>query len=92
MCTIIIKEPIPLLQIGPYQPSNDEKLRFYSLFKQATEGPVSTPRPGFMDFVGKAKWDAWKALGDMSKEEAMEKYIEAYKEMEAKMDELGHKQ
>src|SRR2546429_243056 len=34
---------------GPYQPSNSTKLKFYGLFKQATEGPCSTPKPGFWD-------------------------------------------
>ena len=28
-----------------------------------------------MDFVGKAKWDAWNNLGSMSKEQAMKEYI-----------------
>jgi len=74
---------------GPYQPNNDEKLKFYSLFKQATVGKVNTKRPGMLDFVGKAKWDAWDALGDMSAEEAMEKYVEEYEKMEGKMKELG---
>lgn len=29
-----------------------------------------------MDFVGKAKWDAWKKLEGMSKEDAKRAYIE----------------
>lgn len=74
---------------GPYQPTNDEKLKFYGLFKQATVGKVNTKRPGMLDFVGKAKWDAWNALGDMSAEEAMEQYVEEYEKMEVKMKELG---
>jgi len=77
---------------GPYQPTNDEKLKFYALYKQATEGPCSTQRPGFFDLVGKSKWDAWNALGDMSKDEAKKQYIAAFKEMEAKMEQLGLKQ
>ena len=24
------------------------------------------PKPGMMDFVGKAKWEAWKTIGDIS--------------------------
>ena len=39
--------------------SNDEKLKVYSLFKQATEGDIKGDRPGFFDLKGKAKWDAW---------------------------------
>ena len=46
--------------------SNDEKLEFYGLFKQATVGDVNTERPGMFDMKGKAKWDAWKAKEGMS--------------------------
>lgn len=35
-------------------------------FPQATEGKCNKPKPGMMDFVGKAKWDAWNGLGAMS--------------------------
>ncbi|XP_058480647.1 acyl-CoA-binding domain-containing protein 5A-like isoform X1 [Solea solea] len=62
---------------GPFQPSDDMMLMFYSYFTQATVGPCSIPRPsGFWDSHGKAKWDAWSALGNMSKEEAMKNYVE----------------
>lgn len=74
---------------GPYQPSTDEKLRFYGFFKQATIGKNNTKRPGILDFVGKAKWDAWAGLQDMTAEEAMEQYIAVYEEMEKKMRDLG---
>lgn len=56
--------------------SDQVKLSFYSLYKQATVGKCNVPRPSFFDFVGKLKWDAWNKLGDMSKEDAMRKYIE----------------
>lgn len=36
------------------------------LSKQATKGVNDTKKPGMMDFVGKAKWDAWSGLGNMS--------------------------
>ncbi|XP_030607037.1 acyl-CoA-binding domain-containing protein 5-B-like isoform X3 [Archocentrus centrarchus] len=62
---------------GTFQPSDDMMLMFYSYYKQATIGPCSIPRPtGFWDTRGKAKWDAWSALGNMTKEEAMKNYIE----------------
>jgi acyl-CoA-binding protein len=41
------------------------KLQFYGLYKQATVGPCSTKAPAFIDFVSKAKWDAWNELGNM---------------------------
>lgn len=49
--------------------TNDDKLVFYGLYKQATIGKCNTQRPGMLDFVGKKKWDSWNALGDMSAEE-----------------------
>ncbi|XP_014859943.1 PREDICTED: acyl-CoA-binding domain-containing protein 5A-like isoform X1 [Poecilia mexicana] len=62
---------------GPFQPSDDMMLMFYSYYKQATLGPCHFPRPtGFWDTGGKAKWDAWSSLGNMTKEEAMKNYIE----------------
>jgi len=56
-------------------PGNQAKLDLYALFKQATMGKCTGSRPGMTDFVGRAKWDAWNALGDISKEDAQKKYI-----------------
>ncbi|XP_044747466.1 acyl-CoA-binding domain-containing protein 5 [Coccinella septempunctata] len=61
---------------GSYQPSNDLLLRFYAFYKQATEGPCLGARPAFWDIVNRAKYDAWKRLGNMSRTEAMVKYID----------------
>ncbi|KAI8320421.1 acyl-CoA-binding protein [Martensiomyces pterosporus] len=60
----------------PKVPSNDEKLKLYAYFKQGIEGDNTTAEPGFLDFVGKAKWKAWTDVKGMSKEEAQTKYIE----------------
>ncbi|KAJ0059164.1 hypothetical protein NL108_008611, partial [Boleophthalmus pectinirostris] len=61
----------------PFQPSDDMMLMFYSYYKQATLGPCNVARPtGFWDTRGKAKWDAWSALGNMTREEAMKNYVE----------------
>lgn len=57
-------------------PGNAAKLKIYALYKQATEGPCSKPRPGFTDFVGRAKWDAWSGLGQITKDQAMQQYID----------------
>ncbi len=61
---------------GDFKPSNELKLEFYGLYKQATEGDVSGKRPGMMDFVGRAKYDAWEKLKGTSKEQAMQQYID----------------
>ena len=60
----------------PERPSNDDLLSLYALYKQGTEGDVSGKRPGFTDFKGRAKYDAWKEREGMSEEEARKKYIE----------------
>lgn len=55
---------------------NETLLRLYALYKQATLGDVSGTRPGAMDFVGRAKYDAWAELKGMSQREAMQTYID----------------
>lgn len=44
--------------IGPFQPSYDMMLTFYSYFKQATEGKCTRPKPWAWDIVNKKKWFA----------------------------------
>lgn len=58
------------MQLGPL-----ELLEFYSYYKQATQGKCNTARPSWFNVTAKQKWDAWNALGDLSQEEAMRKYI-----------------
>jgi len=59
----------------PRKPDNDTLLKLYSLYKQATQGDVSGKRPGFTDVVGRAKYDAWASVKGMSREQAMQGYI-----------------
>lgn len=61
---------------GDFQPSNEMKLEFYGLYKQATAGDVSGKRPGMMDFVNRAKYDAWEKLKGTSSDDAMQQYID----------------
>lgn len=56
-------------------------LKFYAYFKQSTDGICSCKRPGFWDIVGRAKYDAWKRLGEMPKEKAMECYVNELKKI-----------
>ena len=35
-------------------------------FTQATLGRCTTKQPGMLDMVGRAKWNAWNSLGDLS--------------------------
>ena len=68
----------------PQRPSNEELLKLYGLFKQATEGDVHGERPGGFDFKGAAKFDAWTELKGMSSEDAKNQYIELVEELQEK--------
>lgn len=63
------------------RPDNDTLLRLYSLFKQATEGDVKGEKPGFFDFAGAAKYEAWENLAGMSADQAMKKYVDLVKKL-----------
>lgn len=58
------------------RPDNPTLLKIYALYKQATAGDVSEARPGFSDFVARAKWDAWNALKGQTADQAMQGYID----------------
>ncbi|XP_054237526.1 enoyl-CoA delta isomerase 2 [Indicator indicator] len=64
------------LKLLKNDPGNEAKLKLYAFFKQATEGPCNAPKPGMLDFVKKAKWDAWNSLGSLSQDDARRKYAE----------------
>ena len=60
----------------PERPDNATLLQLYALYKQASEGDVSGERPGALDFVAAAKWQARDGLRGVSRAEAMRRYIE----------------
>jgi diazepam-binding inhibitor (GABA receptor modulator, acyl-CoA-binding protein) len=62
-------------QVSIMNPSNDQKLQMYALYKQAIEGDVQGDKPGMLDFVGRAKHKAWSELEGMTREDAMRAYI-----------------
>jgi acyl-CoA-binding protein len=62
-------------------PGNDVMLRLYALFKQATKGDCTGDRPGMMDFVGRAKYDAWKTVEGITKDEAKRQYVALVEEL-----------
>jgi acyl-CoA-binding protein len=57
------------------RPHNDTLLKLYALYKQACEGDLKRTQPGFFDFVGTAKHEAWAQLNGVPEEEAMRRYI-----------------
>jgi len=58
------------------RPSNNQLLKMYALYKQATEGDVTGTRPSMFDFKGQAKYDAWAKEQGVSKENAMQQYVD----------------
>jgi len=55
---------------------NDVMLDLYALYKQATVGNATGDRPGMLDLKGRAKYDAWAKKKGMSKDAAMQAYID----------------
>lgn len=60
------------------QPTNEEKLQFYGLYKQALFGDCNTPQPWAVQVSERAKWNAWNSKKGMTKQNAMIKYCELY--------------
>lgn len=60
---------------GKFKPGVDYQLKMYSLYRQAKDGDVQGKRPGLLDMVGRAKYDAWAKLKGMAAEEAMRQYV-----------------
>ena len=65
------------------KPSDEELLALYALNKQGTDGDVSGDKPGFFDFVARAKFEAWEGWQGTSADDAMERYIAKVKELGA---------
>ena len=63
------------------RPDNDTLLKLYALYKQGAEGDVNGPKPGFFDFVGTAKYEAWGKLAGTAQDDAKKKYIALVKKL-----------
>lgn len=59
----------------PERPDNLTLLKIYGLFKQ-TSGDATGEQPAMTDFVARAKWDAWNNLKGLSRDEAMQQYVD----------------
>ena len=71
------------IQALPDRPDNDTLLRLYGLYKQGAEGDVSGAKPGFFDFVGTAKYEAWAKLKGTAADDAKQKYVDLVKKLTA---------
>lgn len=57
------------------RPDDEDMLRLYANYKQATDGDVTGDRPGAFSFVDRAKYDAWAKLKGTDSAKAMEAYV-----------------
>ncbi len=70
------EKAVALTKTFTSRPTNQELLKLYALYKQATSGDNEEERPTGFDFKGIAKHDAWLELKGKSKEEAQSEYID----------------
>ncbi len=70
----------------PKRPPNDILLKLYALYKQGNERDVTGDSPGFADFEGRAKFDAWDKIKGKSKDEAKQEYISLVEKLEQEAD------
>ncbi|XP_028286309.1 acyl-CoA-binding protein-like [Parambassis ranga] len=82
--TETFKKAAEEVKVLKQKPDQGELTALYGLYKQATSGDVNIERPGFLDFAGKAKWDAWNAQKCLSKDEAMTAYVALVEKLKGK--------
>ena len=58
------------------RPDSNTLLKLYALYKQGSAGDVTGTRPGFTDFTGRAKYDAWAQVKGTSQDDAKQQYVE----------------
>ncbi|ORX96005.1 hypothetical protein K493DRAFT_337109 [Basidiobolus meristosporus CBS 931.73] len=57
-------------------PTIQERLEFYGLYKQATVGNCTISKPPIYDLVARSKWESWCSYKDLEKQHAKERYVE----------------
>jgi acyl-CoA-binding protein len=65
----------------PERPDDNTMLKLYALYKQGSAGDVQGKKPGFFDFVGVAKYDAWEQLKGTTEEDAREQYVDLVRKL-----------
>jgi len=65
----------------PERPDDRTMLQLYALYKQGSSGDVQGSRPGFFDFVGAAKYEAWEALQGTAPDEAQRQYVDLVRKL-----------
>lgn len=66
-----------------FRPSRALVERMYALYKQATEGDVTGPRPSLLHPMQRMKYDAREKIRGMDRTEAMREYVETAEKLAA---------
>jgi diazepam-binding inhibitor (GABA receptor modulating acyl-CoA-binding protein) len=74
MNTAFNQSAIQVMQLKN-DPTNEEMLEVYALYKQATKGDCNTPEPGMFNFRENAKWKAWNSKKGINPKVAQTLYI-----------------
>ena len=80
----LFEEKSEKLKTTNVKTDNNQKLKFYGLYKVATVGKYSEKnklKAGFFDFTTKYKNEAWEKCSVFSQEEAMIEYLKFYSEI-----------
>ena len=80
----LFEEKSEKLRTTNIKTDNNQKLKFYGLYKVATVGKYSEKnklKAGFFDFTTKYKNEAWEKCSVFSQEEAMIEYLKFYSEV-----------
>ena len=65
----------------PERPDDATMLKLYALYKQGTVGDVEGDKPGFFDFVGAAKYEAWEKLRGTDTATARQQYVDLVRKL-----------
>ena len=65
----------------PDRPDDQTLLQLYALYKQGSVGDVQDAKPGFFDFVGAAKYEAWERLRGTGQEDARRQYVKLIRKL-----------
>ncbi|CAB4376133.1 acyl-CoA-binding protein [Rhizophagus irregularis] len=67
-----------------HNPSDEDKLEGYALFKQGSFGDNTKPEPGFFARTDKAKWNAYNTKKGITPEDAQKQYVDFVAKMKEK--------
>ena len=65
----------------PERPDDRTMLQLYALYKQGSAGDVQGSKPGFFDFVGAAKYEAWEKLRGTGQDQARRQYVDLVRKL-----------